>query len=217
MSEAAVEAVAVRGTMWIVSAPSGAGKTSLTRAAVGRLRERGIEAAISVSYTTRAPRPGEVDGADYHFIDDERFARMVEQGAFLEYAAVFGHHYGTGRTETERLLAVGTHLFLDIDWQGARQLRAHCRSARGVFVLPPSRAELEQRLRARRQDSEAVIAQRMRQAREEIAHHTEYDYLIVNDDFERALSELIALVLAVRVRTEEQRRRHADLIAELLA
>jgi guanylate kinase len=203
--------------MWIVSAPSGAGKTSLTRGLVQRLSQRGVPAAISVSYTTRAPRAGEQPGVHYHFVDEARFLAMVQAGEFLEHAEVFGRRYGTGLVETERLLAAGTELLLDIDWQGARQIRSRRPQVQGVFVLPPSAAELDRRLRARAQDDAAVIAARMQAARSEMAHYAEYDYLIVNDDFDRALDELQAVVLTQRLRLAGQRARHARLLQDLLA
>jgi len=205
------------GAMWIVSAPSGAGKTSLTQALVQRLHRRGVAAAISVSYTTRAPRVGEVEGTHYHFVDDAKFLTMVKAGEFLEHADVFGRRYGTGLAETDRLLAAGTELLLDIDWQGARQIKSKRPGVQGVFVLPPSAAELERRLRGRGQDDAAVIAARMQAARAEMAHYAEYDYLIVNDDFERALEELQAVVLAQRLRRSGQALRHAGLLQDLLA
>ncbi|MDE2148632.1 MAG: guanylate kinase [Gammaproteobacteria bacterium] len=206
----------VPGHLWIVSAPSGAGKTSLSHGLVRRLIELGVPAAFSVSYTTRAPRPGERDGGHYHFLDAERFAAMADAGEFLEHATVFGQRYGTGSAATERRLAEGCELLLDIDWQGARQIRARRPDARSVFILPPSPAELERRLRARGQDSEQVIAERLRAAREEMKHCREYDALVVNDDFPRALTELTALVLAQRLRRDEQLARHAALLHELL-
>lgn len=204
------------GALWIVSAPSGGGKTSLSRALVQRLRDRGIPAAISVSYTTRAPRAGEEHGSHYHFVDEARFLAMVAAGEFLEHAEVFGRRYGTGLAETERLLAAGTELLLDIDWQGARQIRARRPDALGVFILPPSAAELERRLHGRGQDDPAIIAGRMAAARAEMQHYDEYNYLIVNDTFEHALEEMEALLLAQRLRRPAQQARHAGLIRELL-
>ncbi|MBL6752345.1 MAG: guanylate kinase [Nevskia sp.] len=204
------------GTLWILSAPSGAGKTSLSLALVDRLKGEGIAAALSVSYTTRAPRPGEEHGRHYHFVDEASFAAMIGEGGFLEHAEVFGRRYGTGLAETERQLAAGTELLLDIDWQGARQIRALRPDARSIFILPPSTAELERRLRARGQDSDAVIAGRMRAARAEMAHYDEYSYLVVNEDFGRALEQLAAIVQAHRLRTGVQQARHAALIRELL-
>lgn len=209
-----------RGSLWVISAPSGAGKTSLTRALVPYLAERDVPACISVSYTTRAPRPGEEDGVHYHFVNEPTFAGMVERGEFLEHAEVFGRRYGTGRAATEALLAAGNEVLLDIDWQGGRQVRAeapHATSARSVFILPPSQQELERRLRARAQDSDATIGERMRQARAEISHWDEYEYLIVNEAFERALGELAGLILAVREGRAVPPRRYPELVAELLA
>jgi guanylate kinase len=205
----------VPGTLWIVSAPSGGGKTSLTRALVQRLNQRGIPAAISVSYTTRAPRAGEQDGVHYHFVDEPRFLAMVAAGEFLEHAEVFGRRYGTGLAETERLLAAGTELLLDIDWQGARQIKAQRPDAPGVFILPPSAAELERRLHGRGQDDPKVIAARMDAAHAEMTHYAEYDYLIVNDTFDHALDDLQSVLLARRLGLAGQRRRHAALISEL--
>ena len=204
------------GSLWIVSAPSGGGKTSLTRALVQRLNQRGIAAAISVSYTTRAPRAGEEHGAHYQFVDEAKFLAMAEAGEFLEHAEVFGRRYGTGLTETGRLLAAGTELLLDIDWQGARQIKAQRPEALGVFILPPSAAELERRLHGRGQDEPKAIAARMEAAHAEMRHYDEYDYLIVNDSFEHALEELQALILARRLLLPAQRTRHTALIRELL-
>jgi guanylate kinase len=182
------------GRLIVIAAPSGAGKTSLTRALIERLAARGIRGEFSVSYTTRAARPGERDGVDYHFVSPERFADMVAQDAFLEHAEVFGRRYGTGREVTERLLADGRLVFLDIDWQGARQVRSRKPDTLGIFIRPPSLAELERRLRARGQDDEATIARRMRAAEEELSHAGEFDHVLVNDDFDRTLGLLEALV-----------------------
>jgi guanylate kinase len=205
------------GALFVVSAPSGGGKTSLTRAAIDKLAAHGVVSAMSVSYTTRAPRPGERDGVDYHFIDAHAFEQMVKADAFLEHAQVFDHRYGTGRAATDALLAQGTDVFLDIDWQGHRQVRTHVPEAIGLFILPPSGRELERRLRARRQDDDAVIARRMARAREEMSHYAEYDYVVVNDGFERAAAELAAVVLARRLRRARQQAVHEALIQELLA
>lgn len=204
------------GNLWIVSAPSGGGKTSLTRALLPRLKALGVEAAISVSYTTRAPRPGEQEGVHYHYVDEARFVEMIAAGDFLEHAHVFGRRYGTGRERTGALLAAGVDLILDIDWQGARQVRAAMPEARSLFILPPSRAELERRLRGRGTDSDAVIAARMAEATAEMSHYAEYEHLLVNADFETACAELSALFLAPRLAREAQQRRHAGLIADLL-
>jgi len=206
-----------RGNLFIVSAPSGGGKTSLTRAVLARLSARGQQAAISVSYTTRAPRPGEEDGVHYHFVDESRFVEMIERTELLEHAHVFGRRYGTGRDKTEELLARGLDVMLDIDWQGAQQVRKLLPEARSVFILPPSSEELERRLRGRGQDDDATIQKRMAAAKAEMSHYAEYDFLIVNEDFERALEELTALFLAPRLAVASQAGRHAALIGSLLA
>ncbi len=199
-----------------MSAPSGGGKTSLTRALLPRLAERGWKAEISVSYTTRTPRPGEQEGVHYHYVDDAAFAAMVEHGDFLEHAEVFGRHYGTGLTRTKELLGQGIDVILDIDWQGARQVRARRSDVQSVFILPPSSAELERRLRARGQDTDEVISARMHAARAEMSHHGEYDYLLVNHDFDRALDEMAAIFVARRMRGATQQARYENLITSLL-
>ncbi|AXQ27662.1 guanylate kinase [Solimonas sp. K1W22B-7] len=208
---------AAAGTLFIVSAPSGGGKTSLTRALVPHLAAQSIPATISVSYTTRTPRPGEVDGTHYHFVSRETFAGMAERGEFFEHAEVFGNLYGTGRARTEALLAAGHDVILDIDWQGGRQVRGQTEEAVGIFILPPSLEELERRLRGRSQDSDEVIARRMAQAHDEMSHHDEYDYLIVNEDFDRALREISAIFVAHRLLIDGQRQRHGARIRGLLA
>jgi len=205
-----------RGHLWIVSAPSGGGKTSLTRALLPRLAALGVPAQISVSHTTRAPRPGEQHGVHYHFIDEAGFVERIAAGAFLEHANVFGRRYGTARAETESLLAQGIDVVLDIDWQGARQVRAAMPGARSLFILPPSRVELERRLRGRGTDADAVIAERMAQARDEMSHYAEYEALVVNADFEMALQQLVALFVAPRLSLASQQAHHSGLIAELL-
>lgn len=207
----------VPGSLVIVSAPSGGGKTSLTRALVPYLAQRDVRATLSVSYTTRAMRAGEVDGEHYHFVDVPQFRAMIADDAFLEHAEVFGRHYGTGRASTDALLAAGVDVMLDIDWQGARQVRQRAEAVTSVFILPPSLAELERRLRGRGQDSDEVIARRMREARSEIAHYDEYDHLIVNEDFERSLEALAAIFLERRQRQGAQLRAHPGLIDRLLA
>jgi len=179
-----------RGLLFVIAAPSGAGKTSLVRA----LMEREPSLAFSVSFTTRPRRAGEVDGRDYHFIDEQRFSQMVREDAFVEHARVFGHHYGTGRQQVEQALAAGKHLILEIDWQGARQVRERVAEAVDVFILPPSRAVLEQRLRGRRTDSPEVIERRLRESVEEMSHWAEFRYVVVNDDFAQALDEMTAIV-----------------------
>jgi guanylate kinase len=199
------------GTLFIVSAPSGAGKTSLIRALVQS--DAGV--SVSVSHTTRAPRPGEVDGRDYHFVDQAEFRRMVEAGEFLEHARVFDHFYGTSKAEVASRLAAASDVLLEIDWQGSRQIRAVEPAAVAVFVLPPSLEALRRRLVARAQDDGAVIERRMRDALAEISHYGEYDFVIVNDDFEAALGDLRAIVRAHRLRADAQRVRHRPLIDSL--
>lgn len=206
-----------RGNLYIVSAPSGGGKTSLTRALIPRLAEIGIAASISVSYTTRAARPGEQDGVHYHYVDEASFVHMIERGEFLEHAHVFDRRYGTGRAKTEELLTAGQDVILDIDWQGARQVKALVPDAIGIFILPPSHEELERRLRGRGQDSEEVVARRMAQARAEMEHYAEYDYLLINEDFERALAQLQAIFEAARQRQAAQAFRYKSLIEKLLS
>ncbi len=201
-----------KGTLFIVSAPSGAGKTSLLK----RLREELPDLVISISHTTRPRRPGEVDGRDYYFVSVETFERMLAEGDFLEHAKVFDHYYGTARRQVEENLERGFDVVLEIDWQGARQVREKMPESRSIFILPPSRQVLEQRLRSRGQDSEAVIVRRMRAARAEIAHYDEYDYLVVNDRFEQALAQLESIIVADRLRLARQREKLADLLRNLL-
>ena len=200
------------GTLFIVAAPSGAGKTSLVRALI----DDDPTLALSVSYTSRPPRPAETDGVHYHFVDRQHFLAMATAGDFYEYAEVHGDLKGTARSAVQPLLDAGRDVLLEIDWQGARlvrELKADCRS---IFILPPSTTELERRLRSRAQDSEAVIARRLANSREEIAHAHEFDFIVVNDDFQTALADIRAIIRAQRLRQTLQGRRHADLIAELL-
>ena len=200
------------GTLYIVAAPSGAGKTSLTRALLEK--EPGIE--LSVSYTSRPPRPNERDGVHYHFVSRGVFEEMIRRGEFFEHAVVHGDLKGTARTAVERTLATGRDVLLEIDWQGARQVRAQMADTVSIFVLPPSRAELERRLRARAQDSEAVIRRRLADSRDDIAHAGEFDYLVVNDEFAAALDDLRAIVATRNLRGAAQQFRHAALLADLL-
>ena len=202
-----------QATLYIVTAPSGAGKTSLVRA----LLEREHAIRVSVSYTTRPPRPGERDGVDYHFVDRERFLAMQASGDFLEYAEVFGNYYGTSRRWLEQQLEQGTDVILEIDWRGARQVRRLMPHAVSIFILPPSREALLQRLRQRGQDSEEVIARRSREAIEEMSHYDEFDYLVVNDQFDTALAQLRCIVQSQRLRLPRQRQRLASMLARLLA
>jgi guanylate kinase len=200
------------GTLYIVSAPSGAGKTSLVKALLQRLP--GV--VVSVSHTTRAPRPGEQNGVDYQFVDKAEFERLVEAEAFLEHARVFDNYYGTSRVAVSERLEAGEDVILEIDWQGARQVRDSAPHAVGVFILPPSLEALHQRLTARGQDSEEVIMRRMRDAVAEMEHYGEYDYLVFNDEFDVALGELEALFIARRLRREAQQQRHVGILRSLL-
>ena len=201
------------GTLFIVAAPSGAGKSSLVNA----LLERDSAISLSVSHTTRPPRPGEQYGRHYYFVERGEFEREIAEGIFLEHAQVHGNLYGTSRAEVQALLAQGRDVLLEIDWQGAEQIRRSKPDCVSVFILPPSRAELERRLRGRGSDSAEVIERRLINSREEISHAHEFDFILINDEFERALDDLQAIVRAVRQRSALQWRRHEALIAELLA
>lgn len=196
------------GSLFIVTAPSGAGKTSLVRAL---LAADGL-VALSVSYTTRAPRPGETDGVHYHFVSEARFLEMLEAGDFLESAHVHGARYGTSQTQVEEVLQSGRDLVLEIDWQGAAQVRRLYQGAIGIFILPPSPQALAERLHGRGQDPAEVIARRLAAAREEISHVGEFDYVIINDRFDDALQDLLAIVRAQRLRGEKQLWRHQALL-----
>lgn len=178
------------GKLFVITAPSGAGKTSL----IDAVMKDDPSLKISVSYTTRAPRPGEKDGVDYHFVDVPTFLAMRGRGEFLESAEVHGNHYGTSRQVILDAVRRGEQLILEIDWQGARQVRAHYPGCVGIFILPPSVEELERRMRRRGQDSEAVIAQRLRNAREELTHAGEFEYAIINKEFETAKRELATIL-----------------------
>jgi guanylate kinase len=197
----------IPGLLFVITAPSGAGKSSLIRALMAS--DAGI--ALSVSYTTRTPRPGEQDGREYHFVDAASFSAMLERGEFLESAEVHGHRYGTSQKVIERTRASGRDLVLEIDWQGAAQVRLLHPDAIGIFILPPSMAELERRLRARAQDAEAVIRRRMRNAAEEMSHAAEFKYAIINNNFDDALRDLGAIVRAERALTGRQLARHPDI------
>ncbi|MBI2297180.1 MAG: guanylate kinase [Betaproteobacteria bacterium] len=198
----------MNGTLFILSAPSGAGKTSLVKALLKA--EPGVK--LSVSYTTRPPRPGEVNGRDYHFVSPPEFERMLEAGEFLESAVVHGNRYGTSQKWIERELARDRDVLLEIDWQGARQVRRLMRGIVSIFIMPPSPKVLKARLRKRAQDSAEVIARRLAAAREEMSHVTEFEYVIINDDFNRAARDLTSIIRAERLRLPRQLARHGNLI-----
>ncbi|NDV90445.1 guanylate kinase [Alteromonas sp. 345S023] len=205
------------GNLFILAAPSGAGKSSLIKALMEKYSgDTGHPMQVSVSHTTRDPRPGEVDGEHYHFVSRKQFESLIEQGVFFEWAEVFGNYYGTSRVTIENTLHRGIDVFLDIDWQGARQVKKLMPDTCGIFILPPSIDVLEQRLNHRGQDSEAVIAGRMKQAVDEMSHFNEFDYVIVNDHFTTALHDLEAVVKAQRLRTGKQQMRYPKLLDELL-
>ncbi len=203
----------VKGTLYIVSAPSGAGKTSLVK----RLQQEDDNLIVSVSHTTRAQRPGEVNGVDYNFVDRNEFESMLEGGAFLEQAQVFDNLYGTAQETVEALLFEGQDVILEIDWQGAQQVRKRMVDAIAIFVLPPSKKALEERLKGRGQDSIEVISRRMRDAITEMEHYAEYDYLVVNDDFDLALSQMRSIIVARRLGISRQSQVLANTLIQLLA
>jgi guanylate kinase len=200
------------GRLFIVAAPSGAGKSSLVNA----LLEREPGVALSISHTTRPPRPGDVDGVQYHFVDRATFETMAANGDFLEHADVFGNCYGTSRGAVEPILAAGRDVLLEIDWQGAAQVRRALPGCVSIFILPPSRAELQRRLRARGTDSKATIEKRLAASREEISHAHEFDCIVVNDDFDEAVARLQGIVHAARAGKPLPGERHQALIAKLL-
>ena len=202
-----------RGRLFVISAPSGAGKTSLVKA----LLERHPRLQLSVSHTTRKPRPSETPGREYHFISVEDFQALRERGAFLESAQVFDNFYGTGRETVERLLVAGSDVVLEIDWQGARQVRAAMPECTTIFILPPSRAALAERLRKRQTDSADVIARRLRDAVGDMSHWSEFDYVVVNDDFERATGDLGRIVTGSGEDLRAQRAGLRPLVDALLA
>ena len=202
----------MRGTLYIVAAPSGAGKSSIVNAVLAR----DPNICLSISFTSRQPRPGERHAEHYHFVSAAEFEAMVEAGDFFEHALVHGDWKGTARQSVEPQLASGKDVLLEIDWQGARQVRSKVPDSVSVFILPPSREALEQRMRVRAQDSEEVIRQRLDAAREEMSHYTEFDYVIVNEHFNTAVDEMCSIFVASRLRREAQVARHQRLITQLL-
>ena len=203
----------MRGTLFIVAAPSGAGKSSIVNACLAR----DANICLSISYTSRAPRPGEHDGEHYNFVGREEFQRMIDAGDFFEHALVHGDWKGTAKKAVDARLAQGRDVLLEIDWQGARQVRERVPDAVSVFILPPSRRALDQRMRKRGQDSEDVMARRLAAAREEMSHYDEFDYVIVNEHFDTAVAEMCSIFGASRLRKDAQVARHARLISSLLA
>ncbi|WP_105214595.1 guanylate kinase [Pseudoalteromonas sp. T1lg22] len=202
----------VRGNLFILSAPSGAGKSSLIKA----LLEKHTNMQVSVSHTTRDPRPGEENTVHYHFVSQDEFKQLINNNDFFEWAQVFDNYYGTSKAAIEKQLDAGIDVFLDMDWQGARQVRELAPEVTTIFILPPSKDELQSRLTNRGQDSAEVIAARMEKAQSETSHYDEYDYVVVNDDFDTAREEIATIVAATRLRLSTQKRKHGALIDELL-
>ena len=200
------------GTLYTVSAPSGAGKTSLVNALIQQCQDL----RVSVSHATRPMRPGEQDGVNYHFVDEQHFLEMLGREEFLEHARVFGNLYGTSRVWVEQQLDAGIDVILEIDWQGAQQVKRLLPETRAIFIMPPSREALEQRLDSRGQDERAIIEARMAEAVEEMSHYTDGDYLVINDDFDQALRELQAIVTSQRLRMPRQQRVWRDILSDLL-
>ena len=201
-----------KGILYIISAPSGAGKSSLVNALIKRLSF----VFLSISHTTRTMRPGEQEAEHYHFTDVDTFKAMVAHGDFLEHAQVFDNFYGTSKSFVERQLQQGHDVILEIDWQGAQQVRAQMPESQSIFILPPSLDSLQERLEKRAQDSADTIARRMQDAHSEMSHYREYDYLIINDNFYQALDELCAIFVAQRMRTPMQARVQQDVLVDLL-
>lgn len=206
--------VTTPGNLFILSAPSGAGKSSLINALLEQESSRPMQ--VSVSHTTRDPRPGEQDGQHYHFVSVAAFKKQIKKNAFYEYAEVFDNYYGTSEAAIDDQLAQGIDVFLDIDWQGAQQVRMKKPSVTTVFISPPSKQELENRLRGRGQDSEEVIANRMAKAQNECSHFQEFDYIIINDDFKQALADLTTIVNNQRLKRNQQIAQHKVLLDELI-
>ncbi|MDH5610865.1 MAG: guanylate kinase [Gammaproteobacteria bacterium] len=201
-----------KGNLYIISAPSGAGKSSLVSALV----KDWPDTEVSVSHTTRAIRPGEIDGVNYHFVDEATFVDMIDRGLFLEHAQVFDNRYGTSRQSIQEQLLKGKDVILEIDWQGARQIRQLVSDCKTIYILPPSIAALRERLQKRGQDDDKLIERRMRDAVSEMSHYSEFDYIVINDDFEQAKNDLSAIFVSNRLLKEFQQEQHIDLLAELL-
>lgn len=204
----------VLGNLFILSAPSGAGKSSLIKGLLDQKNSRPLQ--VSVSHTTREPRPGEIDGVHYHFVSVAKFKQLIADGNFFEWAQVFDNYYGTSQTAIDAQLEQGIDVFLDIDWQGAQQVRLQKPQVTTIFICPPSREELEQRLRNRGQDSEDVISQRMAKAESECSHYQEFDYIVVNNDFNDALVDLNTIINNQRLKLSQQANKHKTLFAQLL-
>lgn len=202
----------VPGTLYIIAAPSGAGKSSLVNALISRLPF----VYLSISHTTRPMRPGEEDGEHYHFTTIEDFVERIEHAEFLEHAKVFDNYYGTSQTYVQQQLDAGHDVILEIDWQGAQQVRRLMPNAKSIFILPPSREALQERLEKRQQDSVEVIARRMKDAVSEMSHYAEFDYLVINDDFYKALDEMSAIFVANRMVVGQQNERYQNLLEQLL-
>jgi guanylate kinase len=201
------------GTLYTVSAPSGAGKTSLVSALIQHCQDL----RVSVSHTTRPMRPGEKNGVNYHFVEEHIFTEMLGREEFLEHARVFGNLYGTSRIWVEQQLGAGIDVILEIDWQGAQQVKRQLPATRAIFIMPPSREALEQRLNSRGQDDSAIIEARMAEAVEEMSHYTDGDYLVVNDIFDQALQELQAIVTSQRLRTPRQQQALGEMLSDMLS
>ena len=203
-----------RGNLFIISAPSGAGKSSLISAL---LKDQPADMQVSVSHTTRQSRPGEENGQHYHFINQDEFKQLIADNAFFEWAEVFGNYYGTSQVTIEQTLEQGIDVFLDIDWQGAQQVKKLMPTSIGIFIFPPSKTELERRLKGRGQDSQEVIDSRMAQAVSEMSHYNEYDFIIINDNFDKAQADLLAIIRSQRLTSASQIHTQNDMIKDLLA
>ncbi len=207
----------VSGNLFILSAPSGAGKSSLIQALLEQEKNNSTrEMQVSISHTTRDPRPGEINGQHYHFVSTESFKNQIAQGHFYEYAEVFGNYYGTSELAIDAQLSQGIDVFLDIDWQGAQQVRLKKPQVTTIFISPPSKQALKSRLRNRGQDNDQVIAERMAAAQAECSHFQEFDYIIINDEFKQALAELTIIVANQRLKRRQQAVKHEQLFTELL-